>query len=55
LKLSFKLKSIFFWDMMPRNPLSFNRRFGGTSQEMILFITIAVKTSNPAWFELISD
>jgi hypothetical protein len=25
------MKSIIFWDMMPCSPLSFNRRFGGTS------------------------
>jgi hypothetical protein len=24
------MKSIIFWDMTPRSPLSFNRRFGGT-------------------------
>jgi hypothetical protein len=29
-KLS-KMKSILFWDMVPSSPLSFNRRFGGTS------------------------
>jgi hypothetical protein len=24
------MESIFFWDMTPCSPLSFNRRFGGT-------------------------
>jgi hypothetical protein len=42
-----KLKCLIFWDVMPCSLLSCNRLHGITSQKMILFITTAVKTSNP--------
>jgi hypothetical protein len=42
------MKSFIFWDITPCSPLSDNRLFGGTYRlHLILFITIAVKTSNP--------
>jgi hypothetical protein len=58
-----EMKSIIFWYMTPCSPLSCTRRFGGTSattqrttgvisQKMILFITTAVKTSNPTCKEM---
>jgi hypothetical protein len=38
------MKNIIFWDM---TPLKLNGLHGAISQKMILFITTAVKTSNP--------
>jgi hypothetical protein len=44
---------IIFWDMTPCSPLSCNGLHGVISQKMILFITTAVKTSNPTEIYLI--
>jgi hypothetical protein len=50
-----------FWDIMPCSPLKVNRCSGGTLclpssglhgiivQKIILFITTAVRTTNPTW------
>jgi hypothetical protein len=39
-----KKKSAIFWDITPCSPL---RNLGVISQKMVLFITTAVRTSNP--------
>jgi hypothetical protein len=40
-----KKSSTIFWDITPFSPLKINH--GIISQKMVLFITTAVKTSNP--------
>jgi hypothetical protein len=49
------LKSIIFWDMTPCSRLLHNGLHGVASQKMILFMTTAVKTSNPAFVTSFSD
>jgi hypothetical protein len=49
-KQNYIMKSIIFWDggdIPSKRRLQLNRLHGVTSQKMILFITTAVKTSNP--------
>jgi hypothetical protein len=41
------MKSSMFWDIAPCIPLTFNGLHAVISQKMELFITIAVRTSDP--------
>jgi hypothetical protein len=44
-EILWKKRSTLFWDITPCSPLKINH--GIISQKMILFITTAVRTSNP--------